>query len=161
MAAPRKNYDSAVNMYKDGLSIGDVAAAFGVSRQAMWDILSRRGVVFRSNLKFKEENHFFRDGLERDARVSAITSKAIARGRLVHRPCEVCGLEGKFADGRNMIQAHHDDYNKPLQVRWLCQAHHFEWHKHNSPIRRTVELPPMSQREISAMGGRASRKNKQ
>jgi len=36
-------------------------------------------------------------------------------GKLVAQPCEVCGSKG---------QAHHDDYTKPLDVRWLCSRHH-------------------------------------
>lgn len=50
---------------------------------------------------------------------------AIRDGRLIRQPCEVCG---EFA------QAHHDDYSKPLDVRWLCTTHHAEWHKHNTPL---------------------------
>lgn len=45
-------------------------------------------------------------------------SNALRDGRLVRMPCEVCG------DTKS--QAHHDDYKKPLQVRWLCFKHHRE-----------------------------------
>ena len=47
-------------------------------------------------------------------------SRAIKAGRLLRQPCEVCG-EAK-------VHAHHDDYGKPLDVRWLCPAHHREHH---------------------------------
>lgn len=51
MSAPRKNYSRAVVLYeKRGLSIAQVAARFGISRQAMYQILRRRGVVFRSRV---------------------------------------------------------------------------------------------------------------
>ena len=50
---------------------------------------------------------------------------AVRRGILTRQPCEVCGAE--------KAQAHHDDYGKPLDVRWLCSKHHAEWHKHNTP----------------------------
>lgn len=48
MAAPRKNYKRAVRLYDRGLSIAQVADRYGISRQAMYRILQRRGVVFRS-----------------------------------------------------------------------------------------------------------------
>jgi hypothetical protein len=48
-------------------------------------------------------------------------AEALKHGRMVRRPCEVCG-EGKS-------QAHHDDYAKPLEVIWLCAEHHGERHR--------------------------------
>lgn len=30
--------------------------------------------------------------------------------------------------GRVRYRAHHDDYSRPLDVRWLCQPHHLEHH---------------------------------
>ena len=42
-------------------------------------------------------------------------------GDLVPEPCEICGTTDD-------IHAHHDDYDKPLGVRWLCRTHHTEHH---------------------------------
>ena len=46
---------------------------------------------------------------------------AIRTGKMSRDPCEVCG------DPKS--HAHHDDYSKPLNVRFLCQKHHYEVHK--------------------------------
>ena len=46
--------------------------------------------------------------------------KARLRGDLVPQPCEVCGIQP--------THAHHDDYTKPLEVRWFCRRHHGELH---------------------------------
>jgi hypothetical protein len=51
------------------------------------------------------------------------THKAIRQGILKYLPCEVCGLDDAS------VQAHHDDYTKPLDIRWLCSWHHAEHHK--------------------------------
>ena len=53
--------------------------------------------------------------------------KALLRGDLIKKPCEVCGTDEK-------IHAHHCDYSKPLDVMWLCQTHHLEWHKNHGAI---------------------------
>ena len=49
-----------------------------------------------------------------NARKSA--SSAQRRGLLTPQPCEVCGSLD--------VEKHHEDYDKPLQVRWLCRADH-------------------------------------
>jgi hypothetical protein len=130
MPAHRKDFDAAVTMYQSGLSIDDVAAAHEMSRQAMWKILKRRGVEFRPKLKYGDANHFFVDGKgyePHQMRARNIAMKAIARGLLVPQPCEKCGFSGVAKDGRNLVHAHHDDYSKPLAVRWLCKrCHHTE-----------------------------------
>ena len=46
--------------------------------------------------------------------------RAIGSGRLTRQPCEQCGAV--------KTEAHHDDYTKPLSVRWLCVRHHNEFH---------------------------------
>ena len=46
----------------------------------------------------------------------------IRRGKVKKGKCEVCGSD--------VVEAHHDDYNKPLQVRWFCTKHHRQYHKH-------------------------------
>lgn len=63
-----------------------------------------------------------RNPLKRAAHIAV--GNALRDGHLTRRPCEVCGASA---------QAHHDDYSKPLDVRWLCATHHTEWHKHNTP----------------------------
>ena len=52
-----------------------------------------------------------------------LVNKGIRDGVLTKQPCEVCGSDTSIA--------HHDDYDKPLEVRWLCQAHHKQWHRDN------------------------------
>ena len=127
---------SAVEMYDSGLSCGDVAEYFSVSRQGMWDLLRRR-TTMRSQQRHGEENHFWR-GTSADDHAHNIIEKAVANGKLV-RPvrCEGCGATRVFRDGRSGIQAHHDNYNFPLRVRWLCQQCHHRWHKRNKAVPRT------------------------
>lgn len=51
---------------------------------------------------------------------NAVT-RAIRKGSLVRCPCVRCGEEKSLA--------HHEDYDKPLEVMWLCQPCHKQRHK--------------------------------
>lgn len=57
--------------------------------------------------------------------VRSTAKVALSRGVIQRQPCEVCAARAEM---------HHDDYTKPLAVRWLCRAHHLEWHTRNEPV---------------------------
>lgn len=44
---------------------------------------------------------------------------AIDSGWLTRKPCEICGEKA---------DAHHDDYSKPFDIKWLCALHHHRLH---------------------------------
>lgn len=46
---------------------------------------------------------------------------AVKAGKIKRQPCEVCGT--------SKVEGHHDDYSKPLDVRWLCPTHHRAIHQ--------------------------------
>lgn len=46
---------------------------------------------------------------------------ALKRGLVIQENCEVCGS----AD----TEAHHDDYDKPMIVRWFCRPCHKAEHR--------------------------------
>ena len=53
---------------------------------------------------------------KRQMRARNAVRNALKKGTLVKGVCEVCGS----CD----TEAHHDDYEKRLDVRWLCSLHH-------------------------------------
>jgi len=57
-----------------------------------------------------------------------IIGNAIARNEIIKPDnCSICNSTKK-------IESHHDDYTKPLLIRWLCEKCHKEWHRNNTPI---------------------------
>ncbi len=56
-------------------------------------------------------------------RAHLMVNNHVRAGNLHPKPCEICAAEKAVA--------HHDDYSQPLNVRWLCQAHHKQWHTKN------------------------------
>lgn len=59
---------------------------------------------------------------------SQAVCRALRKGEIKKKPCEICGTV--------KTNAHHDNYNEPLNVRWFCSKHHKEWHKNNKAIAR-------------------------
>ncbi|RKZ99055.1 MAG: hypothetical protein DRQ46_00065 [Gammaproteobacteria bacterium] len=50
------------------------------------------------------------------------TGNAMRNGKLIKQPCVKCG-------STENINAHHEDYSKPLEIIWLCRFHHGERHR--------------------------------
>lgn len=55
---------------------------------------------------------------------------ALNNGELIKTPCDVCGVA--------KVEAHHADYTKPLEVRWLCSQHHREVEGRSLNLSRVV-----------------------
>jgi hypothetical protein len=59
------------------------------------------------------------------------TWNAIRAGQLVApERCEVCGAAEK-------LEAHHEDYRRPLEVRWLCAGCHGNRHREINDLLRS------------------------
>jgi hypothetical protein len=81
------------------------------------DNLNKRGKR-KSNKEYKQIQNIRFPGKNaaRD-----VTRYAIKMGVIVKTPCIVCGCVE--------VEAHHDDYSKPLEVIFLCKKHHRELHR--------------------------------
>ena len=74
-----------------------------------WKTEKGREKQRRHRLRFRKEN-------PEKHKAHYLAMSALRRGILKKQPCEKC-LSKK-------VEMHHDDYSKPLEVRWLCQKHH-------------------------------------
>lgn len=85
-------------------------------------------------LKEKRKNKLW------DAAHTAV-DRAVRSGRLTRLPCEVCGDPH--------TEGHHDDYEKPLDVRWLCKKHHDEHHFRIARAEALAREEEMRKRKLS------------
>ena len=60
------------------------------------------------------------DGKLKEVAVKAV-SHAIRAGKISKQLCEICG--------NIKVEAHHQDYQKPLEVKWLCPKCHRKLHR--------------------------------
>ena len=68
-----------------------------------------------------EVNRAWRAEDKRRQVAHSAVARAIRNGSLVRVPCVRCGEQKSLA--------HHEDYDKPLDVMWLCQPCHKQRHK--------------------------------
>lgn len=134
----QEKIDEAIRLYHSGLNSTEIAEKFNVTKGAIWGILSTR-IKLRPSKFLAEKSPFYRGGIKSDSKAIKTFQYAVAKGELINPGiCEICGFTGKFKNGRNAVNGHHDDYNKPLSIRWLCAKCHFDWHKSNEPIQKHV-----------------------
>ena len=74
----------------------------------------------------RERTSKYRAKLRRDnplvSKARDLYSWAVKSGKLMRQPCELC-------NSTENVHGHHEDYTKPLEVRWLCRKHHGEAHR--------------------------------
>ena len=156
-----KNFDEAVNLYKKGLSIQNIADFYQMSRQTIWMNLKKRGCKFmtfpeagrlggfarckKHGNPMQNKETALKSNTSEKAKVGAMArkiwesvnnqglnpdlakvarrelSRAIKKGLIKKQPCEICNSPMRVA-------GHHKDYNKPLEVKWLCPKHHGSLH---------------------------------
>lgn len=49
------------------------------------------------------------------------SNQAVRSGKIVKMPCWICGSPHS--------EIHHEDYDKPFEIVWLCKGHHKDIHK--------------------------------
>lgn len=74
----------------------------------------------RGNRQTLDDLQRYREQNPKKYAAHSAVGNAIRKGLLIPKPCEICG--------EVEVHGHHDDYDFPLTVRWLCAPHHFEWH---------------------------------
>lgn len=70
---------------------------------------------------WRPSHRFLSDEQRAKANARSMANVYQRRGLLKLKPCEECGA----TDG---VQKHHDDYTKPLEVRFLCKSCHLKEH---------------------------------
>ncbi len=90
--------------------------AMRVAKGEEYQRLSKAMSGVNSRISKLRTSYRYRNG--RVNRACRAIRKAIREGKLTPKPCEICG--------EPRTQAHHEDYSKPLEVKWLCKNHHVE-----------------------------------
>lgn len=82
----------------------------------------------RGNRQHKEYESKYRSRFPEKHAAHIIVNNAIRNKKLVKEPCFMCGC--------NNVHAHHVDYDKPLEVIWLCPTCHKRIHAYEDMAER-------------------------
>lgn len=76
----------------------------------------RRRLTDREKINKQARDYYINNPIAKLKRSARNKVRSLIRnGTWIRKPCEHCGNKG---------EAHHADYSKPLEVRWLCRTHH-------------------------------------
>jgi len=65
-------------------------------------------------------------GEKKKQKARKLVRQALLNKELIKMPCGVCESPD--------VHAHHDDYSKPLEVKWLCPLHHKRLHRRKALV---------------------------
>lgn len=128
---PAEEHAVIERMYLEGMcSLPFIAKRYETYPTVIRHLLLGRNVTMRK-AHLTEARH--------EPEAIRMVNEAVKRGLLLRGPCEVCGLSpydprSRKRKLRSRVIGHHDNYNNPLTVRWLCYKHHREWHMFNESV---------------------------
>lgn len=118
-------------------TLEEIGAEFDVTRERVRQVealhlnwLEGEGfdvAELRAPFKFTERKphsarrHLTSDEQRKKATCHRLVQEALASGELIKGLCSVC----QAVD----VVGHHRDYDKPLEVEWLCREHHMDEHR--------------------------------
>jgi ribosomal protein S27AE len=75
-------------------------------------------------MRLRRKKHIeLADEARKKANSRATLHVNVKRGKVVKSPnCSKCG-------SKDAIEAHHEDYNRPLNVVWFCRKCHISYHQ--------------------------------
>ncbi len=117
-------------LYSSGQSVASLSKNYKITPKNVKGLLSTRGVKLREYVPIprKRRKHRLSAVPVHERWATKQVELAIRRGDLKRSgACSACFKPGK-------VHGHHDDYGKPLIVRWLCRPCHADWHSLNIPI---------------------------
>lgn len=89
-------------------------------REARAELYRERDRIRNASPKRVEERREWKASNREKTKAHNNLNYEIRAGRMERGACEVCG--------NAKTDAHHHDYSKPLDVRWLCRRHHILEH---------------------------------
>jgi len=87
--------------------------------------------LYRKKILPKEEHNRYGTGEPIEIKIKKLKCRSdfnhyLRDKKIKRKPCEICGSLKS--------EGHHDNYNKPKEVRWLCFKHHRKYHKENPEL---------------------------
>ncbi len=81
--------------------------------------------LYRKEVMPKEEQPNFGSGMPIEIKIKRLKCGSdfnhyLRDKKIKRKPCEVCG--------HPKTEGHHEDYDKPFKVKWLCFKHHRQVH---------------------------------
>jgi hypothetical protein len=110
-----EKYNKWVNSEKGRIKRNEINLKY--TRSENGHIASRKaGKKYRE--KIKGDPKFKKDPIKK--RAAEMAAYHARQGNIKKTPCKICGSLN--------VMGHHEDYNKLLEVIWLCPRHHTQWH---------------------------------
>ena len=115
----KQNSDGYLNKCKECVKEYTHQRRYGANREKILEYDRNRRKNPESVKMLTERNSTYRKNNPKRYKAQIAVNSALKSGKLKRLPCFICG---------GISEAHHPDYDRPLDVMWLCSSHHKQAH---------------------------------